>query len=154
MKNNYQELVGEVFCDVLEKLAFMFAEAPDDTEAPEIPAHCVRTGIDFTGIQTGSLSLIVPQALCPEIAANMLGVEEEDELAEERAIDALKELLNVTCGHVLTRLASEEAVFDLSVPSVNKLDLAGWEERSRDPDTLILVVDDVSPVLLRLTVNE
>ena len=154
MKNNHKKLLSEVFCDVLEKLAFMFAEAPDDTEPPEIPADCVRTDIGFTGIRTGSLSLIVPLALCPEIAANMLGVEEEDELAEEKAIDALKELLNVTCGHVLTSLAGEEAVFDLSVPSLHKLDLTGWEERSRDPATLVLVVDDASPVLLRLTVEE
>jgi CheY-like chemotaxis protein len=46
----------------------------------------------------------------------------EDDLVRERALDSLKEMLNVTCGQLLTSFAGEGPVFDLSIPTVAELD--------------------------------
>jgi CheY-specific phosphatase CheX len=105
--------------------------------------------MSFSGDSEGSLALAVPTKLCSEIAANVLGVDAETDLPDGQASDALRELLNVVCGHVLTALAGGKAVFDLSVPTVRDLDFAGWQSLRDEANTIAFIVDD-SPALLRI----
>ena len=70
----------------------------------------------YSGGMTGSISLIVPDDVCPEIAANVLGKDPDDAIVAAQSADALKEVLNVLCGNILTAVAGESPVFDLSVP--------------------------------------
>jgi CheY-specific phosphatase CheX len=53
-----------------------------------------------------------------ELAANFLGTEASDPVAAAGADDSFKELLNVVCGHLLTAMAGEDPVFDLTMPTV------------------------------------
>lgn len=152
MTDNHESTLLDVFTEVLEQLAFMFAEAPD-TSSPQLDsASIVKAAMEFKGPFTGNLDLIVPRAMCEELAANVLGLEPTDDIVQRAPFDALKELLNVTCGNVLTALAGDEPVFDLSIPTVEELDSAQWGDLQNRPETVFCLVDGF-PVLLHLEVS-
>ena len=143
--------LNEVFCEVLEKLAFMFAEPASNSALPCEVEKSVEASMSFTGAMQGKCLLMVPEALCPEIAANILGLDSDDELATLRAQDALKELLNVTCGRILTALAGTEPVFDLTVPVIMEGGAQEWKALLDRGRAVGFLVDD-SPVLLELSI--
>ncbi|HUX06024.1 MAG TPA: chemotaxis protein CheX [Acidobacteriota bacterium] len=145
-----REKIDEIFCDVIEKMAFMFGEPVTGDELPPSGPHFYSTEMSFHGAREGSLIIAVPAAMCAEIAANVLGVDIDSELAESRSCDALKELLNVTCGNILTALAGEEPVFDLHPPTLSEMDEDGWNKFLADGDTLAYNVDE-NPVLLKFS---
>ena len=141
--------VKQVCCEVLEQLAFMFGEDAEEDSTLDAPAGgCVLTAMGFSGPAKGRFALAVPEDLCPEIAANVLGVDEDDELVAQNAHDALKELLNVMCGRLLTSLAGDEPVFELTVPEVRAINESTWQNLRDTPGTLALIIDE-SPILLR-----
>jgi len=141
--------LGGVFADILARLAFMFGEpaAGDELSPPAGGALCAEMA--FRGPRRGTLALAAPPALAGELAANVLGLEPDDVTAAAGAADALQELLNVTCGHVLTALAGDEPVFDLDAPATRPLDAAAWRALHDAPGTAGFVVEG-RPVLLRL----
>lgn len=147
------DLVRQVCFEVFEQLAFMFGEEPEEDEPlPEPTGGCVLTAMGFTGPSKGRLALAVPEDMCPEIAANVLGVDVDDELVAQNAHDALKEMLNVMCGRLLTTLAGEEPVFELTIPEVRVISEQAWQKIQATPGTLGVLVDDL-PVLLRFEVT-
>ena len=148
----HNPLLRDVFFQILEDLAFMFAEEPEDEEIFGTGAPYVNVSMTYNGPSTGTLSLSVPEELCPEIAANVLGLDPDDEIITAKPHDALKELLNVICGNLLTEMAGEDPVFDLSIPEVRPLDTEGWNTMRVEPTTESFSVDDY-PVLLGLKAN-
>ncbi len=140
--------VEDAFCDVLEKLAFAFAEPVAKDELPDCSGENVRVDVAFTGGMRGDLGIAVPRRLCDEMAANILGLEPDSVIESDQALDAVKEVASVVCGHVLTAVAGEEPVFDLSVPTARPLDEEGWVTLLDCDDCLAFMVDD-SPVLVR-----
>jgi len=151
MPNEHDELLQEVFCDVVEKLAFMFGETAEQSEMPPVGEENIEAKMAFTGPFKGSLILATPVEMCPLIAANVLGMEPDDENVLARATDALKELLNVICGNALTAIAGEDPIFDLTVPEAGMLSADGWSALLEAPDTLAFIVED-QPVLLQLKI--
>jgi CheY-specific phosphatase CheX len=79
----------------------------------------------------------------------MLGEEPDDPNAIAKGADALKELLNVLCGNLLTAFAGEEPVFDLAVPETMPFSPEDWEGLKRLPVTVSYTVDEY-PVLLHI----
>jgi CheY-specific phosphatase CheX len=152
MQTEHMELLSGVFCEVLEKMAFMFGERVEKEDLPQIAAEYVQVKMTFTGPLRGGLALAVPSDMRAEFAANVLGMEPDDEFVEKRASDALKEVLNVTCGHMLTTLVGEEPVFDLSIPTLSSINKVECSALLSEPETLCFLVDD-HPVLLRLLVE-
>ncbi len=152
MPENLPELLSNVFSDVVENLAFMFAEVPDEGEFPEVNDPCVMAAMGFTGHQEGTIAMAVPESMCTELAANVLGLEPDDEIVSRFPHDALKELLNVTCGNVLTAMAGEEPIFDLTVPETKTIDAAAWKAFRDQPDTVSVLLDE-NPVLLQFRCN-
>lgn len=147
-----KQVVAEVVCNVLEQMAFMFGDPMELDEISEADGEGVLARMQFKGPFTGSMTLAAPEELCPMLAENMLGVEPDDDRAQEKAHDALKELLNVCCGNVLTSLAGEEPVFDLTVPEVRSLDAGEWQAIVEDERNVGLSVDDC-PVMVRLEIE-
>ena len=152
MADNHEETLREVLCEVFESFAFMFGDVVEPSEMPEVDGDCVRASMRFTGEMSGLLILALPCSMCPEIAANVLGVSPNDEAVMNKAADALKELLNITCGHVLTSIAGEEPVFNLSVPDISSLAPEEWEALLGRPGTATVVVDE-APVILSLSLD-
>ncbi len=149
MTNEHRALLNQTFSTVLEQLAFMFVEVSTEASPTVDNAGFVRTRMSFQGPVCGDMELIVPRNMCEELAANIMGTEPDDEAVLRAPFDALKELLNVTCGHVLTALAGQEPVFERSIPTVEQCDPGEWATfRNRD-DTLFVLVDEY-PVLLYL----
>ena len=149
MQTKEKDVLNDVFCSVLEKLAFMFGDPVEKEDLPEAGEKYLEARIDFAGVMSGDLTLAAPADICVEISANILGVDEDDVPAMGQSDDALRELLNITCGNLVTAMAGEEAVFDLSPPVVRPIDPDGWRMILDDEDTLAFDVDS-NPVLLRL----
>jgi len=140
-----------VFAEVLEQLAFMFADPAEDEFQPAADG-LVRASMSFRGPFGGGLTLTVPREMAPLLAANVLGLEPDDELVLQAPYDALKELLNVTCGNLLTAIAGDEPVFDLTVPEISELPPGTPWEDSNSPNTTACLVDD-HPAVLRLLLD-
>ncbi|MCP3981442.1 MAG: chemotaxis protein CheX [bacterium] len=146
------EQLRQVFCDVLETLAFMFGESSDRTEVPQQVPSCIEASIRFAGPSAGTLTMLAPSPVAGELAANLLGLDavcHEDELAR----DAIGELMNVTMGHLLTTIAGEAPVFDLSPPQVAAASPDRWPQIAESPQTVALIVED-NPVLLQLSTSD
>jgi chemotaxis protein CheY-P-specific phosphatase CheC len=143
-----QTLLATVFSQVAENLAFMFIDTPEDEDFDLGVTKFVRASMRFHGPFAGRLAIAVPEAMCPEIAANVLGLDPGDELVTNQPYDALKELLNVTCGNLLTAVAGDDPVFDLTVPEVEPLNRDAWDAFKEEAGVVSFVVED-KPVLLR-----
>ncbi|MDB5104615.1 MAG: hypothetical protein JWP91_2304 [Fibrobacteres bacterium] len=149
------ETVGRVFREVLERQAFLFADPAEGdlvVGTGSMQGTCLAATMAFRGAAEGGLSLIVPESLAGEIATNFLGLDASEPATPSQSRDCLKELLNVTCGHILTSLQGEEPVFDLSIPEVGEVAASEWGSWSVRPDTLVFQVDD-SAVLLTFHLN-
>jgi len=149
MKDDCRRLIREVFSDVIERLAFMFSEEIGEEGVSVRSARFLEARIRFSGAMTGELSLVVSEEMGSVIAANMLGVDVGDDVGRARVFDALREVINVTCGHVLTEYAGDAATFELSVPSVCETDGAAVPG---GPDAVRLLVDDY-PVVLNFSLE-
>ena len=151
-----ERVAEKIFRDVMQNLAYVFCELAEkeSLETPEGPFFSAE--IEFSGRVCGSLEVVLSQKLSREVASNILGVEsvgapERGETGAEQ--DAVKELVSVTCGHVLTGLVGEGPVFDLSAPALRDVEGDDWARMLEDPSTSALSVDgDV--VLLRLKVRD
>lgn len=145
------DALHEIATEVLEKIAFMFAEPVDGAvlAAPEGPV--VKASICFGGPMRGRIELLAALAMGQELASNMLGVEPAA-VSERQARDAMGELLNVLCGQLLTRLAGTEPVFELHPPEASLVAAADWLTMLEQEDVLALMIDE-RPVLLRALVT-
>ncbi len=148
-----KQTLVDVFSSTAEGFAFMFCEPFEGDSPPPACGPCLQVHMSFQGPIAGTLTLAVPKPLCAEIAANALGLDMEGAANTSSMHDAIKELLNVTCGQFLTAYAGEEPVFDLSVPSVAPLDEAGWAALCADSGTAVLVMEE-EPVLLHATLRD
>jgi chemotaxis protein CheY-P-specific phosphatase CheC len=144
--NASPELLREVFSKVLEKQVFIFAEDMDVGDMSE-SGDWVEARMSFHGPFGGSLSLALPRAAELEIAANFLGKDADDPDVADCAEDSLKEIRNVVCGHMLTALAGEEPVFDLSIPKVHPVSESDWTALAAMPDSLGFDVEGHSALL-------
>lgn len=151
MSPDHSKELAQVFTDVLEQLAFMFVDDADG-DGPADPLELAVATMAFRGPFSGQLSLVVPRAMAPILAANVLGLDLEDGMIAQAPYDALKELLNVTCGNVLTAIAGDEPVFDLTVPEIEERPAEDWDELRERPNTIHRVVEDFS-VLLSLVIE-
>jgi CheY-specific phosphatase CheX len=99
-----------------EELALLFPETEPSPEQAAAPLD-VAVSVEFRGPLTGRLVVRVSQNILPAIAANMLGAEESKQLPLQR--DALGEIGNVICGHVLPLIAGADKIFNLSAPVIH-----------------------------------
>ncbi len=131
MDDKTRESAGQVLQEVLERQAFIFVDPADGSESPE--EGLIATSLRFSGAAAGGLSLAAPVELAREIAAGILGCEPDDPMAEERAGDACKEILNIACGQALTTWFGTAPVFDLGIPESRTLsseEAADWTASS------------------------
>lgn len=151
MPKEIKDILNRVFCNVLKEQAFMFAEPTPPGELPEIPGALLAR-MTFSGSQSGTIGIAALSTMCTEIAANMLGLDIDDEEAANKRSDALKEFLNISCGQVLTALAGEIPVFTLSMPEVTPLDQSEWSALIGEDQILGFKVDDY-PALLQFSIG-
>jgi chemotaxis protein CheY-P-specific phosphatase CheC len=117
MSNRIKEIVTKESVQTLEKLAFIFAMPEDEDIEPEA-GETVDVAIRFSGPFSGGMLILYPDEDLDELAANMLGLDDEDDITGEQKLDALKETINIVCGNVLPAIGGTEAVFDIEPPVV------------------------------------
>jgi CheY-specific phosphatase CheX len=128
--------------EVLEKMFFIqcLREPLEYAPESEVVAH-----LKFEGEPSGALTLRVTAGAARSVAADFLGVEEQ-ELSESHVGDVVCELANMICGSVLSRVESA-ATFRLSSPQI--LAESDWEDReagTREPMMAPPPVEDNSTV--------
>ncbi len=133
--------LSNVILEILEKQAFLFGE-PLDKEMPKTEGPFLRALIAFTGPMQGRLSVVAPQSLVQIMAANMLGLEPEDEKTQRLAQDAFKEFLNVLCGAILVELAGTAPAFHLSLPEIWPIASIEWKNFLACPEALCIETDE------------
>jgi hypothetical protein len=141
-----------VLKDVLARMVFLAGDPCRKEDLP-VARRPVVVRMVFRGPPHGELALALPGALCAQVAANLLGLDDDDPRAEAGGVGAAEELLNVTCGHVLVALLGDAPVFDLRPPSSGPLDEPGWDALRASPDSSALLVEDEHPVLLRVAME-
>jgi len=117
MSDRLKTIIAKESVQTLEKLAFIFATPEDEDIEPEA-GETVDVAIRFTGPFSGSMLILYPEGDLHELAANMLGLDDEDEIAGEQKLDALRETINIVCGNVLPVIGGKEAVFDIAPPQL------------------------------------
>ena len=115
MTQQLKNILTGVTNDTLERLAFLFA-FPDDDRGQDGPEPAVTGRVAFSGLFCGSLIVRVSTSVIPELAANMLGLEDDVEISSEAQRDAFKELTNVICGNVLPAIAGDQVEFNIGTP--------------------------------------
>lgn len=106
----------------------LFPETELSAEQGAAPLD-VAASVEFRGPMTGRLVLRASSGILAEVANNMLGADDSRPAALQR--DALGELANVICGHVLPMVGGRDAVFHLAAPLLH----ATGELPTRDTDT-------------------
>ena len=153
MSQELSNAIKEAFSRVLEDSAMVFTEesSPSELLAPEQDPLEVR--VSFSGAGSGELSLMAGSQVARVVAAGALGLDPDEVESDEDALDALKELMNVTLGQLLTDLAGDEAVFDLSPPQARSgSGDADWEAFRAGEGVVALLAED-HPVLLALKID-
>ena len=143
MENEKREVLAKVLESVLEQLAFMFGEVVGKEELITEGERYLHATMGFKGSQSGILGVAVPAEIGVVLASNILGIDEGEEVASEKSVDALKEFLNIVCGQLLTTVYGDAPVFDLTVPEVREIDQADWRKLVDNPDTIGMMVEDV-----------
>jgi chemotaxis protein CheY-P-specific phosphatase CheC len=117
MEQKIKSILTRVTSETLEKLAFLFTFADDerDNDGPE-PAVAGR--VDFSGFIAGSLLMRISCSASQELAINMLGLDDDDEISREDKQDAFKEMLNVICGNALPAIAGNQVEFNIGPPEI------------------------------------
>ncbi len=148
-----RRVIGEVFESVLQNLAFMFVESVErDTlqnmEPPEdAPERFVKASMAFSGPNHGRVNLMVPEELAKELAANIIGKELDKNISQKHLQDALKEVLNVTCGNLLSAVVGSKQVFDAASPALSEHDAKAWAAFLAEPASITFMVEDWPAVL-------
>ena len=138
----------EIFSDTLANLAFMFVD--DEPVNPDPNEDWFQTTIRYKGPRSGQLGLFCPRSFTTALAANLLGVNPEDRRANTQAIDAVKELMNILCGQLVTQLYGYDVLFNLSIPRCRMLDKPPCLDGPDDDNACTLSVGG-SPVRLTQT---
>ena len=81
------------------------------------------------------------------IARNLLGMDDDEDVSPIQRYDALKEILNMIAGNLLTSLFDEKLIFNLDVPYL--LDQSITPDFA-DENTIILC-SEMIPIILSFT---
>lgn len=148
--HDYKKILSQVLEEVLENLAFVFS-VPEDTGDAMQYEMALAAKISFTGLFSGTIVLGFSEQILPEIARNMLGVDEEILVVHQH--DAFKEVLNVICGNLLPAIAGEKEVFTISVPCIISREEMTESVRCCPPTSMATLELDNGQVLLFLLID-
>jgi CheY-specific phosphatase CheX len=149
MKNEERKILKEVCFGVFEQLAFMFGDELEDDEIEASAKRFLRASMGFKGSQQGTVAIVVPMTITTLLTTNILGLEEDQKIDEDSAIDALKELLNTITGRLMTALFGEDVVVDLTIPVTEELDHAAWEVLVEGSQYIAITIEE-TPVLVTI----
>lgn len=130
-------IVTQSVAQALERMAFL--DVLPCLETPPAPDRIRLAEIRFSGSVDGSIQIMAGLDFARELAGNMGLL---DQPTETQCVDALRELVNITCGLVLPLLATPETdVFNVSIPHVQSADESrNWNQWIRREEVAVLDV--------------
>lgn len=147
----WKSALAGVFTEVMEDLAFAFAEAgPTMADTRQSFIHVMMR---FSGPLRGKVRMAVPESLCRELSANILGMEADHAESVRLSHDALREILNTICGRFLRELPNNKEGFDLTPPVTGRMRLEEVRAFAGSKDAASFLVDD-SPVFVGAVFDE
>jgi CheY-specific phosphatase CheX len=150
MTTALNSILQQITEETLENLAFVFSFSGDEDDDMENHAEATVVSVSFSGPFSGCIEMHLPSEALPEIAANMLGLEEEETTKDDQH-GAVCEALNVICGNLLPVIAGKEVVFDIDSPGILSMENKKDPERA-DAQTLLIL--DNGPCLLLLWLSD
>lgn len=111
--------LSDLLTTMLGDLAFMIAEQ-DSAPSPPPGTIWLAGEIRYSGPVTGQINCWCTRDFAVQLAANLLGTDPDDPEALTDADDAVREFLNVLCGNLVTSWHGDEAVFNLSIATVQE----------------------------------
>ena len=139
----------ESVTETLETMAFIMAmPAEEELDAPQTS---VKVSMDFDGPSKGSIELMAGHELVELFAANLLGIDPDDEDAHLKHIDAFKELLNTICGILLPKFATDENdVFNISIPKATNYESVSDWDAYIDGENVAILDCDYFPMAIKI----
>ncbi len=154
MNERLRQILSGIASETFEGLAFMFG-FPEDDKSAVSNEDMIFARVDFEGPFSGRLVVAVSRQPVQELAANMLGLEDEEtDVSPEDQADAFKEAINVICGNLLPAIGGKDAVFDIHSPEILPKDtsIAAMPEAGLVSTARLSLEDE--PCQLWLYVNE
>ena len=151
--HNCMESLNEVVSKVFEQTAFLFPEPAnlaDGISFDDLELFLVT--ITFSGEAEGDVSLILPIEMCRELSSNILGEDAGETEDREKYIDAVKEILNIITGQLLTKLFGHKALFNLSAPQIMELNREEFFSTIEQKDYSCHLIEQY-PVITTLTLR-
>jgi len=136
--------LSELTCQVLMEAAFVMAEPTP--AAPALEGKLLAARIAFTGPCRGRVTLTTTARLAITLAANLLGVDPDDDEAADRGGDALSELLNMVGGALLGAVCPPGSMGHLGLPESMALEA----EPPPRGNSVTLLTDEGEAVVLQL----
>lgn len=115
MKTELEEYLLRVGEETFESMAYIMPADPLGGEAVGSGTR-IWVSVFFAGPFNGCLYLGASATLLPTLAANMMGLVDDEAPPLQLQQDALKELANVVCGNLLPALAGPDAIFEVQAP--------------------------------------
>jgi hypothetical protein len=153
------EIIERSLTVTLEDAAFVFVESsppqalPGESEAPELSAgdiaapDLIAADLSIRGPQSCTLSLVVPRGFGVLLAANLMGIEPDSPDADQAALDAVGEILNMTSGTLAEHWLGNGASYELGTPVVTAgADVQPAALQSRASFTVHLLAEDAYPI--------
>ena len=129
-------IITDALTEALETMAFM--EILPMEEDLSVSDNLVLTQIGFTGPQAGAIQILAGHEFAEILAENIAAL---DEVSETERRDALKELVNVTCGLITPVMSSGTLdVLDLTIPAISET-VPPWDEFTSEEEACVLNVE-------------
>ncbi len=103
--------------EVFETMIFIDIEKSDDSNHA-IEGDSLLGSITFTGNLEGCLTICCGTDCAKAIAANMLGMEPDEQVSDEDVCDAIGEVTNMVMGSLKSRIQDNFSKIDVSIPTV------------------------------------
>jgi len=109
-----ENAVNQALDEVLDKMAFLFFDE-FDADAYTGEGFSLFTQVAFKGVISGDLYLSFTRETADQLARNLIGIRDDDELYDGTREDAVREFTNIVVGRTMTLLSPDDA-FELTVP--------------------------------------
>ena len=145
----FSDVLLESGTEIFETMAFMSVERASEPNQ-KIEGDSLLASITFNGAIEGCLAICCGLPCAKAIAANMLGLEPEDEISPEDINDAIGEMGNMIVGGVKSRIHESIGALQISIPTV----ISGHELVNNLGETnkvsVEVIIDDNYPARLSL----
>lgn len=141
----HSALVSDLAIAVLERFSMLFAEPATGVPAPP-SGELFSSVLRFSGVSTGTITALAPQALCAEMARAALGT--NDEITSHDAADILGEFTNMLAGTLGTELDADLHT-ELTPPVVSRATADDWRTLAAQHVTAVLDIEN-QPMLVSL----